>query len=384
MNCAFFFVEKFLGETVNIYEKKFLKILIGVVIFSILSAIYLMNFYIDEDLEWEENKVGFIITGDINEKGWNESHYRGIKKACEGLNLQLLCRYNIPENSGKCPEAVENLISEGAKIIFLLSFNYPKEVLPLMEKYPNVTFVSTSSLEQAKNLTSCFARMYEGRYISGALAGMRTKTNSIGYVAAMPNSQVNRGINAFTLGVRRTNPDAKVFVMWTGAWQNEEVEEKNAAILIEKYNADVLTYHQNEDAVGKVAEKFGVDFIAYNALLENYSDHYLASVICRWDLFYDDILQKYLKGDLVSLRNYWIDTRQQAIMLSDYSDVIDTHSQVILSSIYTELTSGNNLIFCDEIYDNKGNLRCEENEVISDDELLKNIDWLVEGAEVVD
>ena len=368
----------------NISEKKFLKILIAVGLFSIFSTIYLLNFYVDEDFEENENKVGFIITGDINEKGWNESHYRGIKQACDDLGFQLLCRYNVPENSGKCPEEAENLISEGASIIFLLSFNYPKEVLPLMEKYPGVTFVSTSSLEQAKNLTSCFARMYEGRYMSGALAGMRTKTNSIGYVAAMPNSQVNRGINAFTLGVRRTNPNAKVFVMWTGAWQNEEVEEKNAEILIKEYNADVLTYHQNEDATGKVAEKYGVDFIGYNALLENYSEHYLASVVCRWDLFYEDILQKYLKGELGALRSYWIGVQQKSIILSDCSEVVDNHSRVILASIYTELTSENNLIFCDEIYDNEGNLRCEKHEVISDTELLKNINWLIEGVEVVE
>lgn len=368
----------------NSSDKKFLKILVAVGFLVIFSTIYLVNFYFDENFDDDGKTVGFIITGDINEKGWNKSHYRGIKKACEDLKLKLLYRYNVPENSGKCPEEVENLISEGADIIFLLSFNYPKEVLPLMEKYPNVTFVSTSSLEQAKNLTSCFARMYEGRYMSGALAGMKTKTNSIGYVAAMPNSQVNRGINAFTLGVKRTNPDAKVFVMWTGAWQNEEVEEINAEILIKEYNADVLTYHQNEDATGKVAEKFGVDFIAYNAILENYSEHYLASVVCRWDLFYEDILQKYLKDELSTIGNYWSGTRQNTVILSDFSDSVYNDMRIILDSIYTELVSDGNLIFCNEIYDNAGNLRCEKYEIISDNELLKDMDWLIEGVEVVD
>ena len=200
----------------------------------------------------------------------------------------------------------------------------------------------------------------------------------------MPNSQVNRGINAFALGAKRTNPNAKVFVMWTGAWQNEEIEAKNAEILIKKYNTDLLTYHQNEDAVGKVAEKFGVDFIGYNALLENYSEHYLTSVICRWDLFYEDILQKYLKDELISLRNYWIGAQQNAIILSPFSDAVDNRMRLTLDAIYTELTSDGNLIFCNEIYDNEGNLRCENFESISDTELLKNINWLVEGVEVVE
>ena len=365
-------------------DKNILKNLLVVIFFATASMIYFTTFYIKEDSDEVGEKVGFIITGDIKEKGWNESHYRGIQKACENLKLQLLCRDHVPENSGKCPEEVENLVSEGAKIIFLVSFNYPAEVLPLMEKYQNVIFISMSTLEEAKNLTSCFARMYQGRYMSGALAGMKTKTNSIGYVAAMPNSEVNRGINAFALGVKRTNPDAKVFVRWTGDWQNEEVEAKNAEILITEYNTDVLTYHQNEDAVGKVAEKFGVDFIGYNALLENYSEHYLTSVICRWDLFYEDILQKYLKGELVTLRNHWIGAQQNAITLSDYSSAVDERMRLTLDSIYIELESDGNLIFCNEIYDNEGNLRCEEYEIISDYELLRSINWLVDGVEVVD
>lgn len=377
--------KKFLqGDIVKVSEEKFLKIIFGVILLAIVPMIYLTDFYIDEDSDEEKEKVGFIITGDVNEKGWNESHYRGIKKACENLNLKLLCKDHVPENSGKCPEEVENLISEGVKIIFLMSFNYPAEVLPLMDKYPNVSFVSMSTLEKAKNLTSCFARMYQGRYMSGALAGMKTKTNHVGYVAAMPNSEVNRGINAFTLGVHRTNPDAKVFVMWTGDWQNEEVEKKNAEILINEYDADVLTYHQNEDATGKIAEEFGVDFIGYNALLENYSEHYLTSVICRWDLFYEDILQKYLKSELVALGNYWIGAQQNAITLSDYSNAVDEHMRRVLDSMYVELKKDDDLIFCNEIYDNEGNLRCEEYEIISDYELLKGIDWLIEGVEVVD
>lgn len=366
------------------FDKRIMKILFVVFFLGMFLTVYLLMSYTNDDSDEQREKVGFIITGDISEKGWSESHYSGVKKACENLNLELLCKSDIPENSGKCPTAVEELISEGARIIFLMSFNYPSEVLPLMEKYSNVTFVSMSTLEEAKNLTSCFARMYQGRYLAGALAGMQTKTNILGYVAAMPNSEVNRGINAFTLGAQRTNPNVKVFVMWTDSWQDEEVEAQHAEILVKKYNADVLTYHQNEDATGKVAEKLGVDFIGYNALLENYSEHYLTSVICRWDLFYEDILQKYLKGELISLRNCWLGVQENSITFSDYSNLVDNSTRSILNSFYSELKYEGNLIFCNEIYDNAGNLRCEEYEVISDYELLRSIDWLIKGVEVVE
>ena len=225
--------------------------------------------------------------------------------------------------------------------------------------------------------------MYQGRYLSGALAGMRTKSNIIGYVAAMPTSEVNRGINAFTLGVQRTHPQAKVVVMWTGDWQNEEVEAEHARRLIEEVGADVLTYHQDESEVANVADSLGVDFIAYNALLNGYSEHYLTSVYCRWDIFYKDVITRYLKGELNSIKNHWVGVQEHVIMLSNYSPLVTPDMAKKLDFMRQELLNGK-LIFANEIYDNQNNLRCARGEAISDDELLENINWLVKGVEILE
>ncbi|MBR4151436.1 MAG: BMP family ABC transporter substrate-binding protein [Selenomonadaceae bacterium] len=368
----------------SLSEKKLLKILLGLGGCIVAMIIYLLIFAFDTEIDKRHDKIGFIILGDINEAGWNASHYNGIKAACEEYGLQLLIRDHVKEFSGQCPVAIEELIAEGAGAIFLVSFNYASEVRSLIDKYPHISFINTSTLEHAKNLTSCFARMYQGRYLSGVLAGMKTKSNIIGYVAAMPNAEVCRGINAFTLGVQRTNPNAKVLVMWTGDWQVEDVEAEHAQILIEKYGADLLTYHQDVDITGQVAEKYGVDFIAYNAHLEGFSEHYLASVICRWDLYYKDILQKYMKGELFSIRDNWVGVQQGVITLSDYSESITPKMRSVVNSAQNELLYNNNLIFCDEIYDNQGKLRCGKNQVIDDKILLSDIDWLVKGVEVVE
>lgn len=367
----------------NLTEEKKLQILLAIGGLIIGAIIYLLLFSFDTNFESEQKKIGFVILGDINEKGWNSSHYNGIKAACEDFNLELLVKDHVKENSGQCLQAIEDLVSQGADLIVLASFNYVSESRPLIKKYSNVAFISTSNFDENKNLTSYFARLYQGRYLSGVLAGMKTKSNKLGYVAAIPNAEVNRGINAFALGAQRVNPNVKVFVMFTGAWQNEEVEAKNTELLIKNYGADILTYHQDEETVAKVAEKFDVDFIAYNAILENYSDHYLTSVVCHWDLFYKDILQRFLKGELVSIRDNWVGVQQGAISLSKFSNSVTPKMQEKLNEVYEELAYNRNLIFVDEIYDNEGNLRCEKNQVISDKELLRNIDWLVKGVEVV-
>lgn len=365
-------------------EKNRLKILLGLGGWIVAAIVYLLIFAFDTDIDKRNDKIGFIILGDINEAGWNASHYNGIKAACDEFGLELIVRDHVKEFSGQCPVAVEELVNEGVGAIFLVSFNYASEVRHIMDKYPNISFINTSTLEHARNLTSCFARMYQGRYLSGVLAGMKTKSNIIGYVAAMPNAEVCRGINAFTLGVQRTNPNAKVLVMWTGDWQVEDVEAEHARLLIEKYGADVLTYHQDVDVTAKVAEEHDVDFIAYNAHLEGYSDHYLAAIICHWDLYYKDILQKHMKGELFSIRDNWAGVQQGVITLADYSEAVTPKMRSMINLVYNELLYNNNLIFYDEIYDNQGKLRCGKNQVIDEKILLSDIDWLVKGVEVVE
>ena len=364
-------------------ENRQLEILLALSACVVTAIIGVLMFGFDIENNQTKEKIGFIILGDIHEAGWNASHYNGIKAACDEFNIELLVRDNVTENSGQCPAAIEELINEGAEMIFLASYSYSTEARELIEAYPNIAFATNSTKQYTKNMTAYFVRMYQGRYLTGALAGMRTKTNVIGYVAAMPNPEVNRGINAFTLGMQRVNPNAKVVVMWTNSWQDEDVEAQHARRLVEEANADVLIYHQDEAAVADVAESLDVDFIGYNTKLEGYSEHCLTSQMCRWDLFYKDVIQKYLKGELNAIRNHWIGVERDVIIMSEYSSAVTPEMKKRLSQLQRELREGQ-MIFYNEIYDNRGQLRCADGEAVSDDVLLEKIDWLVRGVEVLD
>ena len=359
------------------------KFLTAAVVFLIIVLPIIFVFHFNREFAERKEKIGLIILGDIKTPGWNESHYRGIKAACENFGIELLVQDKVRENSGECPVAIKNLARNGARMIFLASYSYSTEAQDLIKRYPQIAFATNSAEVHARNLTAYFVRMYQARYLAGALAGMKTKSNVIGYVAAMPNTEVNRGINAFALGVQKTNPQAKVVVMWTGYWQDEKTEAKHAERLIKEAGADILTYHQDEETTAQVAEKFGVDFIAYNAILNSNSEHYLTSIVCRWDLYYSDMIQRYLKGEMNYVKNHWIGIERGAVMLSDFSPAVTPKMIAKVDSLKQELVNGK-LIFSGKIYDNAGNLRCEEDEAISDDTLLENVNWLVRGVEVLE
>ena len=366
-------------------EDNRLKLLIALGGCIVLTIIFVLMFGFEVNTkDRSHKKVGYFNIGSIEEKGWSREHYKGLKAACDEFGLELLVRENILENSGQCPIAIEELEDEGAGIIFMMSYNYPLEAKNLILEKKSTEFVANSSELMARNMTGGFARMYQGRYLAGALAGMKTKSNVIGYVAAMPNTEVCRGINAFTIGVQRTNPNAKVVVTWTGSWRNDEIEAEKARNLVQKSNADILTYHLDYyKAVADTAEELDVDFIAYNLELEGYSDHYLTSIICRWDMFYKELLKLYLKNELNTVKNYWSGIKQGVVTLSKYSDSVTQNQRNRIEFLRQELINSKK-VFIGPIYDTQGKLRCGIGETISEHVLLERMNWFVKGVEFLE
>lgn len=329
----------------------------------------------------KEDKViiGVILPGSVEEVGWNGIHYHGIQTACEELGVEIMLRENAAEYSGECEKAVEEMADAGIKAIVLESYNYPDEILNTIKAHPEISFYCCSSEWDISNYKAYFARVYQARYLSGIVAGMKTQTNQIGYVAAMNNSEVNRGINAFTLGVRSVNPDANVFVSFTESWDNEEREKQETYALVEYCNVDVLTYHQNQPFVVETAEELGIDVIGYNMEKGEYSEHLLTSVISNWNMVYKEIISDYLQMKEIGVRNYWIGIEKDAVGLGFYSNLVSQNMIDAVDAAKRELIEERD-VFSGVIYDNTGKQRCKENEVIRDEILLQQMNWFVEGV----
>ncbi len=321
------------------------------------------------------------MSGKIEDSGWNSVHYNGIKSACDMLDAELLVKEDVKEFSGMCSLAIEELVKAGVHMIILSSYGYSEEVKDIIKKYPEVVFYANSSEYHDKNLISYFARLYQVRYLSGIIAGMMTKNNKIGYVASMENDEVNRGINAFTLGVKRVNKDAEVIVYWTGAWEDKEKEVMAANTLIENAQVDIITYHQNRDYVAEVAEKQGIYCIGYHLPPENLAPTYLTTVECKWELIYKQLFNEFLKRRETLQRNYWIGLEEDAVGLSEYSSLISEEIKEVVELAKQEIMEGK-AVFSGLIYDTRGQLRCYEGEMISDEALLEQFDWFVKGVKI--
>ena len=325
-------------------------------------------------------KVGFIMTGYTQEKGWNGMHYQGVLKACEKLHAELLVKENVSEMTGECPRAVDELVDEGADLIILSSYNYAAEAADQFHKYKNVVFYCSSFDTDVENAIGYFVRYYQARYLAGIVAGMQTQTNEIGYVAAFDVPEVNRGISAFALGVRSVNPDAVVRVAWSGTWDDAGLETRIAQELVDHTDVDVLTYHQNQENVARVAEDNGIYSIGYHQPMEEASDRYLTAVVCDWEKTYTELLSGFIKGKESADNISWLGLETDVVGLSGYSPEVTEECAEAVEAARQRMLDGWN-VFSGEIYDNQGNLRCMDGETIGDDLLLRHFDWYVNGVE---
>lgn len=354
-------------------------LIIIVVIIVVLFAVILLIGNKNNKVE----TIGFILPGDRNEKGFNNTHYEAILAACEKLNINVEIYDNVSDKtSEEVISIVDSLNKKNVKLVILCSLGYVEILGDDFAKYPNMTFFGLADITSNGNYHSYFARMYQSRFLSGIIAGLATENNSIGFVAAMDNCEVRRSINAFALGVKKVNPDATVYVTWTNSWNDKEVEIANAKKLIDEAGVDAITYHANTSNVVDVAEEAGIYSICYNTSVdEKYSSNVLTSTAADWDLMYEQIVKDYFQNGEATKGSYWLGIENEAIVLENYSDKVTDEMKAVINEEVEKIRNGRD-VFSNKIIDNEGNVRCEEGESFTDDYLMTKFDWFVDGVVV--
>ena len=214
--------------------------------------------------------VGIVYVGPRDDFGWNQAHAVAVKALKQVPGVKVVEEENVPETDAvsKSMESMINL--DGANLIFATSFGYYRPfVIDLAKKYPDVQFRHAAPLwnkdKDPKNAGSYFGYLNQAHYVDGVAAGLSTKSNKIGFVAAKPIATVLSNINSVLLGARKTNPKATVQVIFTGDW-SLPVREAEATNALVDAGCDVITCHvDGPKVVIETAEKRGVKTCGHNA-----------------------------------------------------------------------------------------------------------------------
>lgn len=324
-------------------------------------------------------KVGFIYVGPIGDAGWTYAHNEGRKYLEAQLpNVETVYVESVPEG-GDCERVLTQLAEAGCKVIFATSFGYMDFVQNVAARYPNVVFMHCSGFKTAKNVGTYFGRMYQPRYLSGLVAGKMTRKNLIGYVAAHPIPEVVRGINAFTLGVRAANPNAKVKVVWTNTWYDPAAEKEAAKSLLEA-GCDVIAQHQDTPAPMQAAEEKGCYGVGYNTDMRQFAPKaVLTAPIWTWGPYYVKTVKAVQDGTWKS-EQYWGGMEEGVIDIGPYGPMVPEDVKKLVAQKKQEIIAGKLVVFAGPLKDNKGVLRVPAGKAMTDAEML-SFDWFVEGVD---
>jgi len=329
-------------------------------------------------------KVGFIYVGPVGDGGYTYAHDQGRKYLEKQLGdkVETSILESVKEDPAEVEKACEQMISNGVTVIFGTSFGFMDGLDKSSKKHPEVKYFHCSGYLQETNMSNYFGRDYQVRYLSGIVAGMKTKSNKIGYVAAMNIPECVRGINAFTLGVQSVNKDATVKVTWTGTWY-DPAKEKEAAKALLDTGIDVITQHQDTTGPQIAAEEKGVWSIGYNSDMSKAAPNaYMTAPIWNWGPYYVDQLNKIIDGSWKSESAFLpmeADNAKSIIYLAPLTKIAPEGAQAKVDAAKADIIAGKNKVFVGPIYDNAGVLKVKDGEVMSDKDML-SLDWFVKGV----
>jgi len=323
-------------------------------------------------------KVGFVYVGPVGDAGWTYAHDQGRKYIeTKFPNVETVYLESVPEGA-ESARAIEHLIAMGCKVIFTTSYGFMDSTIEVAKKYPDVVFMHCSGYKRAKNVGTYFGRMYEARFLSGIVAGMMTKSNKIGYVAAHPIPEVIRGINAFTLGVRKVNPKATVHVVWSNTWYDPATEKEAALSLIEA-GCDVIAQHQDSPAPQQAAQEKGVYSIGYNSDMSAFAPKaHLTAPVWNWGIIYEYVIKSVLDGTWQS-EDIWWGMNKGVVGLAPFGPMVSEEVKKEVEKYKELIVSGKFHPFGGPIVDQEGKIRVPEGKVATDKELLE-MSYFVDGV----
>ena len=338
----------------------------------------------------DEIKVGVLYITDPGEgSGYSYTHDLGIQGMQSNLDLsddQIDRKIVADSDKEEISAAIEECVSDGCNVIFTTSWGYMEATSEMAEKYPDIYFShGTGYMSNGKNFNNYFGRIYQARYLSGIVAGMNTKSNKIGYVAAqgIDNSEVTGGIDAFAIGVQSVNKDAKIYVAVTNSWYDPQKEEAATRKLLDM-GCDVMTQHCDTPYPLTLAQEYGVYGIGYNSdMSKDVPKACLCSVVWHWNAYYTAVIGSIIDGTWNG-ENYYGGMKEGLVEVTDLASFCAKGTQEKVSEATSAILDGSNNVFDGVLKTNTGEVIGSAGKTLDDATITGAINWYYENVSIVE
>ena len=281
---------------------------------TLAAVMGLSNVRIHKD-GFDRLRIGYVYVGD--ESSAYTYNFLRAQEAVEhkfGDRIVSSVKYNVSEQQDEI--AFRELIDEGCGLIISTSYGFGETAKKLAAEYPEIEFCQATCANANEepvlpNYHNFMGRIYEGRYISGVVAGMklneliekgdiRAEDASIGYVGAFPYAEVISGYTSFFLGARSVCPSVTMKVLYTNTWSSFKLEKEAAKRLIDE-GCQIISQHSDTAGPAYACEETDKSVIVYHvgynrSMIDVAPTTHLVSTRINWTPYILSATEAVLKG----------------------------------------------------------------------------------------
>lgn len=230
-------------------------------------------------------KVAFIYEKSTGNSSWAYGHELGRAYLSEKFGEHIETKvYENCETPELVHDALEKAAEAGAHVIFTTSGMMIDESVKARVEHPEIYILNCSVNTNYNTIRTYYSRMYEAKFIMGALAASLTDGHDIGYVELCPQYGTLANVNAFAIGAQMINPYSRIHLKWMGLKDSDWREELR--------RENIITISGPELTPPKVSRKeYGVYMVSDGDVVSN-----IAMPIFDWGRFYEIIIDSILSG----------------------------------------------------------------------------------------
>ena len=319
----------------------------------------------------ESLQVAFVHQRTAALSPWTRGHEEGSRHLESVLSDQVTVRsYYHADTPEQAEAALDQAVAEGAQVVFTTTPQLLRSTLKVAVQYPKVRFFNCSTDTHLSSVRSYYCRVFEGKFITGAIAGALSKDGRIGYIGTYPILGVPAAINAFALGAQMTNPNAKVFLEWSCMPGNasENLFQKGIRLISSR---DIPTQDLERGEYGLYT------------VSEDKTPMVLASPCWLWGPLYEKLVRLILSGAWKKTGseavNYWWGIENGVIDVT-LSDQLPESLRSLADLLMRNMRMGIVDPFYRKILAQDGTVKNDGSRGFTPEELLR-MDWLCENVE---
>jgi len=315
-------------------------------------------------------KAAFLHDGTPERSGWTYGHELGRARLAEVFPGEVeTCAYFNVLDADPLP-ILEQAISQGCGVIFTTSPRLLPASLRAAVDHPETVILNCSLNTSHRYVRTYYARMYEAKFICGAVAGALAGGNPVGYICDYPIFGQVACINAFALGVQLTNPRIQVHLEWSSVGGVEAATRRLTGQGVSLISTQDLSRMDDHGSTG-----FGLSLITEGGRVN------LATPVWRWGRYYEELIRRIQSKSFRSeyqespkaLNYYW--GMSAGVVELQCSDKLPDSTKKLADLLRNEIRTGNCRPFRGPLYTQDGRKLIGKTETLSTEQII-SMDWL--------